>query len=324
MLEVNNNYRGGFSKNLFKIGVSIDSPYVPFINVVNKEFLITREKGFMYHKPDWNKQNGIRISRSTLINNLNERQEVICAKVIKSPNEYISIGVGKGYIVDEKDNILLLLGVKQEKINDMSFFSTNPDSKELSFAQENLVLFISSELMKNKTYSALYKILEKEYIKDAYSYDIDVLITTSEKIENLCYSNNFKIEFNSINQLTNYLKHDVKNILFKNAEYFLENDPFLRKDNHLEHEIDNLTEEVVLSEETGENDSIYLNGSDYFGTNISISDSPYTIGSISQGETPRMTTETEVITIDNDEEEMDYSTLAVPISDDEEFDGISF
>lgn len=139
-------------------------------------------------------------------------------------NQEIFINVGKGYITDGNDNILLSLGIANKNFYDLDYQRSEygsrtityvPALKELKVAKD-LCLLLSNELITNKKYALFYKKLCVNYINDAYSNDIEVRFLTSEKIEKLNYSNEFSLRFNTIEQLQSHLQNLVPVINFLN------------------------------------------------------------------------------------------------------------
>lgn len=118
------------------------------------------------------------------------------------------LNVMRGYIADNNDNILLLLTTKQFAIFD----------NEHNIIKNPLRLYISTEFMKNDIYKNVYKRIEKEYISKFYDEDIEVVFTTSEKIENSMFRNNFNVEFNNISELSEILLTEPQAILNYNFE----------------------------------------------------------------------------------------------------------
>lgn len=118
------------------------------------------------------------------------------------------LNVMRGYIADNNDNILLLLTTKQYSI----FDSHN------TLIKAPLRLYISTELMRNEIYKNLYKRIEKEYISWFYDEDIEVIFTTSEKIEKSIFRNSFNVEFNNISELSEILLTEPQSILDYNFD----------------------------------------------------------------------------------------------------------
>lgn len=112
----------------------------------------------------------------------------------------------KGYLADVDDNILLLLCS-----NSMELFR---DERNTELKSENLRLYVSSELIINEKYKNLYKKIHTEYINSCCELDIEVIYTTSKKIENSTFDNGFKIEYKNLTELDEHLKSRVGENLF--------------------------------------------------------------------------------------------------------------
>lgn len=97
---------------------------------------------------------------------------------------------------------------------------------------ENMTLFISTEFLMNPVYSVFYKKLEKGYIQEAFKIELPVIFTTSDEIERLHYSNDFKVEFNQINHFENFLQNDIGKILKLRDSEFATFNPGVGKENY--------------------------------------------------------------------------------------------
>jgi len=115
-----------------------------------------------------------------------------------------SLHFNKGYIADKDDNILLVLCT-----NSLEVF--NEDNELIT---ENLRLYISTRFIKNEIYKNIYKRIDRDYIHYCYDKGIEVVFTTSEKIEQQVFNNNFKVEFENLTELNEHLNSGVGNNLF--------------------------------------------------------------------------------------------------------------
>lgn len=222
MLQLTETYRNVFHGNEFKIGSSVTSYFVPVINCIresNHYQRVTEGNFILYHKPL------LKINNIPRKFNIRDFLEMINESVglyafnLGLREEKNVIYVGKGYIVNDKDEILMVLTTKPDKLH-LPFqprYSRTTIPKENA---KNLTLLVSTELLTNSIYANFYKKLEKEYILDAYKVDIPVVFTTSVKIEKLTYSNEFEMKFNNIDELQNHLANNVGSIMFKSPEQF--------------------------------------------------------------------------------------------------------
>lgn len=113
------------------------------------------------------------------------------------------LNIRLGYIADSQDNILLLLTT-----NDFFIFD-----KDKKLKKNCLRLYISTEFIKNEIYKNFYKRLEKDYISKFYEKDIEVVFTTSQKIEEKTFKHNFNLEFNNLTELETLLAEEPNSIM---------------------------------------------------------------------------------------------------------------
>ncbi|MGL6064243.1 MAG: hypothetical protein ACRC0V_08520, partial [Fusobacteriaceae bacterium] len=112
----------------------------------------------------------------------------------------ILLSINRGCIIDDKNNILLIL---TKEVN-------NWDIDTDSFK-----LFVSTKLFEEK-YKNFYKriytdLIEKDFIKKG----IEVSYLPSEKIEETLFKNSFKLVFNTLDELSEYIEQDeINNLLF--------------------------------------------------------------------------------------------------------------
>lgn len=195
------------SSNLFIIGTSDRNEYYPVYAISDGLHEKIISNVFLFHKP----KNAIEMYGSyggnkrynTLFDALRNSIRARVFNFTFNDMDY-SLHINKGYIADKHDNILLLLSTKSFRIFD----------EEEELIAENLRLYVSTELINNGIYKNIYKKIEKEYIQYCYKKNIDVVFTTSEKIEQQVFSNNLKKDFKSITELHEYLNNEVENIFF--------------------------------------------------------------------------------------------------------------
>lgn len=220
-LLFNDNFNGSFRENPFVIGSSISSPIVPIICISN--YIGVGEGEINYYKPLSRESDRIyRFKMPDFLDYLNNNIELMKFDIGGS-DESTVIKVGKGYIADDNDNILLSLGVTNKNFFDWTYqrreygrtIMYNPALKELPISKD-LCLLVSNTLVVDKKYALFYKKLCASYINDAYINDIEVRFVTSEKIEELNYSNEFSLRFNTIEQLQSHLESAVPQIFFLN------------------------------------------------------------------------------------------------------------
>lgn len=242
--------------NPFKIGVSTVSDALPAYAFIG-EFYFNRQEQFgytikdsfltpavhikddifMYHKPE----NYVKKFPSTRY--LTTFQQLITQLTSYSGHskfrftvagEEKYLNVFGGYLSDDEDNILLLLTVKKENfmltnlgnrvcLSKSNIFVDRLDNPSApnELKVDKFRLYISSELISNPTYKNFYKRLDKEFIQPNLQKGVEVLITTSQKIENSVYSNNFKIEGETIEEINNTLKEKPLELLLISEKDFL-------------------------------------------------------------------------------------------------------
>ena len=221
MLKLNDNYYGNFVGLPFVMGSSDSCKYYPVISRYNREY-VGNDAGIIYNKPTHDIQERLsKPNKSTFSDFLDGYEGVRRVIYNRTATEEVIVKVGKGYIADDTDRILFML--TNNSLNDIFYsrYSNEQSDVYKTFIQENLILFVSPELISNRKYSMLYKQLDADYIKSAYEQGIEVRFVTSEKIEKVCYSNSFGLKFNTINELTEHLNTTVKQLLpssFRNSD----------------------------------------------------------------------------------------------------------
>lgn len=127
----------------------------------------------------------------------------------KFQEEQHYINVSGGYIADTEDNILMVLTAKSSSLshrdNRMNTDNISDANNADNYFVENLRLYVSTELLKNEKYKNLYKRLDKEIIQELFAMDVEVVFTTSEKIDQSLFKNDFEVPFNSITELHEHL-----------------------------------------------------------------------------------------------------------------------
>ena len=210
------NTLGNFIGNAFVIGTTLKNKYYPVYIIdeaYEKETASTANMLYqkvigdvlIYEKPLFNRSilaEGSKFTHVGFFRRLRTESR-LCRLNFISNQEYYQIYVMRGYLVDDWDNILLCLCTKSRNIFD----------KEGELITSNLKLFVSNELINNSIYKNVFRQLNKEYIDFFYKNDIDVVFTTSKKIQNSIFGNHFKLEFKNINELNNHLKTEVKHLL---------------------------------------------------------------------------------------------------------------
>ena len=227
IIPINNSDYSHYSKDLFKIGISSCNDFIPVYNI-NKyqDEYVNDVSGFMfktYHKlnKESNSSRGA-YKHNTFIARLLEKRDSLSKYYLKnSKGEITNIYVNSWYIVNEENEFLLLLSLKKKYCSEKDSWVDN-NSSQLRITDtnsEHFVLFLSTELFNNPNYTVFYKKLQKEFIDTFHKIGVEVRIIPSSKIEEANYSNNFNMNFNKIDELTNHLNNDVQHLLFNNRNY---------------------------------------------------------------------------------------------------------
>ncbi len=217
MILRNYNY-GNFEGNPFVIGTTDKNEFFPIYTVFedsrryeysdNVNFLseVLYENVYLYRKP---------ISKSSLgYSSYSKYADLFNALQVSGKPERFGFEVNgtahfltitRGYIADEFDNILLILTTKSFEV-----FDENNDTLK----SENLRLYVSTDLVNNEIYKNIFKKIDTEYIDYCYKNNIDVIFTTSDKIHNHTFKNDFKVEFNNLTELQEHLNSGIGNNLF--------------------------------------------------------------------------------------------------------------
>lgn len=223
MLQITTDEWGNKTKDEFNIASSSASPYTPLYNYFDN-YHVEDSDIYLYHKPTVKKQRyASTFNSSNFYQRLNYSLDFERYKLSRT-NE-TEIFVSKGCIYDADEKLLLMLSCKAGSTIEFARYVS--PTKENA---KNLTLFISTELLLNPTYNLFYKNLDKSYIKEAFMIDLPVIYTTSDEIERLHYSNDFKVEFNQISDFENHLKNNVGRIFKMSNEDFETFNPGIGKD----------------------------------------------------------------------------------------------
>lgn len=122
--------------------------------------------------------------------------------------EYIYLKIGRGYIRDMGNNFLVLVCCKDlNKINSDGSVS-DPD---------NLILFISPELILRDVYKNFYRRFKKEILDPYMEKGIEIRVLKSDQIINSVFEAGPTVSFNSLADLKNY----TSNFKLENLNSFL-------------------------------------------------------------------------------------------------------
>lgn len=132
----------------------------------------------------------------------------------------------KGLIYNEKGEIMLCLTIDRDEYhynNEAILF----DSEEHNFlGYQSYTLFLATEFITNPNYATFLRRFNKAYVDFCYSKGVEVRIMPSKRIEANTFANEFKIDFNSIDEMNRCLREEVGKILVERDSYFLDSPLF--------------------------------------------------------------------------------------------------
>lgn len=221
-----NSYHGRFNGNPFIIGTTDKNEYYPAYaasdNLLNDYYRGNERLSenvlndiLLYKKPVNNaitKRSGMSKYADLFYNLQYSINSDVFEFVVNDVHYYLTCS--KGYIADIDDNILLMLCTNNEDLFD--------DRGNLQ--SKNLKLFVSNRLINDSIYKNIFKKIDSEYIHFCYENDIDVVFTTSDKIQNTVFSNNFEVKFDNLTELNDHLNSGVGNNLFFSEDIYLNED----------------------------------------------------------------------------------------------------
>lgn len=239
---------------------------------------------YSYHKPIY--CNGINIRGFSLITNFNSLMSAfqgynsMSVLRFKVGEDTFYINVTGGYIADTEGNILLVLCAKSSTISSVANIMTTDNivDDNQNYHTNNLRLLVATEFFKEEKYKNIYKRIEKEIIQSCYEMGIDVMFTTSKKIEESLFKNDFEIEFQSITELHEHLQSGIGRTYFFNETDFqrreeledvLEELDELVEPNGIQEQIENVTfaQEPLDSLSFDNSSNIYVSGFDPISDN---------------------------------------------------------
>jgi len=197
-----------FDGNTLIIGTTDASEYYPFYSLFNSSnngnpSTEIVDNIFLYYKH----KNPIKVRHyydintySQLFSSMKSDARISVFRFILD-GRYYKIASSRGYLSDKDDNILLILCTNSRSVNAEGEIDT-----------QNLKLFVSTEFQDNEIYKNIYKRVYREYIQYCYVNNIDVVFSTSEKIEEQVFNNNFELKFNNLTELKEHLNNEVKSI----------------------------------------------------------------------------------------------------------------
>jgi len=193
-------------------------------------------------------------SATTLIKSLTARRGLIQTRYTYKNTSYM-VHMGQGLILSATGKVLLCLGIKKERFlleaegisysDDLNFriFSDDDYYRDYFVGYNEFILYISTDMFLQPEYEALYKKIQKDYINYCYLKGVEVRILASQTIEQNTFANEFKIQFNTIQELDYNLRNEVKFLLSNPVSYFVNHSLFVKQPTFDPPYIDTLEEE---------------------------------------------------------------------------------
>jgi len=231
MIKLSWDFANTFKFDPFKIGATVGSKFIPIINAQNiKNIYRANTIGSRYEnvlmrswhkpKPDFlNNRKYTTYERFVEVFNGHQSLHQIILSDTKGVT-HTSLVAGKFYITDKESNVLFTMCMR--KPEDIVY--TNPTrtrgengenvyiDAEHDEGLKKLVMLVSTELATSEKYKKFWVKFEKDYIQKAYQQEIEVRYMSSSKIEKLCFSNNFKVDYASLNELLLHMKVHIPRI----------------------------------------------------------------------------------------------------------------
>lgn len=216
MFRIIGSSNGSFTPDKLVFGSTISSQYLP-IGVLDsvRPFYALELNHVYYNKPDLTKYSTFSYSHNNVLERLNSYNSVYRYKLKQNEDgSYLHIFVCKGFIFDEKGRILLCLAMNPSKRTEIQYQYSYTNGKATRVNTEHFVLFLSHELTNNSDYALLYKKLQRDYLAQALQAETEIRYVSSDKIEELTFSHEFRMNYNTLNQLQEYLEGDIVGQLF--------------------------------------------------------------------------------------------------------------
>jgi len=119
----------------------------------------------------------------------------------------------KGYIADERDNILMVLTTNSRNIFD----------DEGHLKHKHLKMYVANELITTEYYKNVFRKLNSMYLNYCYQNNVEVVFTSSERIEKQVFGDGFNVKFSSITELNAILQSGIGENLSFDARTLISN-----------------------------------------------------------------------------------------------------
>jgi hypothetical protein len=206
MIIISKRTVGRFKEDEFSIGTTSKNNYYPFYSLFEQEQIT--DNSYIYYKPS--------ISYHSYISRYSELFETIGKSMhfnrfdFTYDNESHFIYAMKGYITNDIGKTLFMLS-----INDYDNVFEGDKPKYSKFK-----VFVATEFITNPIYSRIWRKIDKEYIQECHNLGISVEFNSLDKLDSSFFSNEFKINFNNLSELSNHLENDVSKLLFEDVNYY--------------------------------------------------------------------------------------------------------
>ena len=205
-----------FNEKALDLSITSKNKFFPlYVMHTNKNLV---KDVFSYTKPLYKGRIINKLSYPGLIQDL--RRRLSLTKYCFSIKENSSFIFGmKGLILDENFNILLAMSINST--NPIITYDKDDDYDEID--TKKVKLFVSTEFLINPVYKNLYKKIHTDYILKCYEEKIETVFTTSEKIDSSLFGNDFKVEYNSLTELTEHLNnpYTIDALFFNEDDYIV-------------------------------------------------------------------------------------------------------
>lgn len=193
---------GTFNPDISVIGTTDSNEYFPFYALIDTEHNYYEEQIMeqiignvsSYCKPSGSHRTWSVSGYPNLFKALTNQ---LSAKlyVFKNGDDVHEVSVGKGFIMDDNNDFLMLLTTNE----DISW------NEMIEKGYSNLRLYLSSDFITNPIYRNLYKKMTTDYLSEFFKLGIEVVFIPTKEIEKRCFSNAFQVEFDSLQELDEHL-----------------------------------------------------------------------------------------------------------------------
>lgn len=201
LIEAGDNNLGSYVRfHQYEVGSNKTSEYVPYYSLFNRAYVRGTVDTYIYRKLKMGSERGTMVHTTgtqyeNLFNTLNFTRPEVIRFLFNVKKEAHELFISNGIIMDGNEDILMVLTTNS--------YYLQKNRKSMA----NYRLYVSSEFMTNPTYKNIWKKINDEYVTEMYQNEIDVVTTTSAKIDKLLFNAKPKIEYGSIEQLSQNLRN---------------------------------------------------------------------------------------------------------------------